>query len=99
MHRLVCCGYARPQQTSHALLDSFAIDLLLDFAYGHIVSTLDAEQRAEFDRTLEQLDETQPGESTLITKTLSSGKTVQITEARLEQIRRNAGAIAGMSRK
>jgi hypothetical protein len=99
VHRLVCAGYARPGQTSRALLDTFALDLLLDFAYGQIVTTLDAEARADFDRTLEQLDDAQPDDSALVTKRLSSGKAVQITEARLEQIRRNAGALAGMKRK
>jgi hypothetical protein len=99
VHRLVCAGYAQPGQTSRALLDDFALDLLLDFTYGHIIASLDAEQRADFDRTLDELDDATPDDAQLVTKTLTSGKTIQISEARLEQIRRNAGALAGMSRK
>lgn len=87
MHRLVCSGLARQEQTGRELLDAIALDVMLDFAYGEIVREASAEQRKEIDDKLAALDA--PALAHTVEKVLSSGKVVRISEARLARIRKN----------
>jgi hypothetical protein len=91
VHRLVCSGYARPGQTGWDLLDTLETDVLLDVAYGEIIAGMPSEQQDEFDRALNEIG--QPPEEDVIVEVQrkSDGNVVQISEARLNQIRRNMG--------
>lgn len=98
MRMLVCAGYARPGQTGWQLLDSFHLDLLLDLAYAEITNGLDPEQREEMDSKLDEVSALydEPSADELVeVKRKSTGEVVQISEARLAQLRRNAGGSMG----
>ena len=92
----MCSGYARPGQTSVQLLNSFDLGMLLDLAYGEIVSGLTDEQRAEVDKRLDEVaaeyGEPQEEDELVEVTKQSTGEVIQITQGRLAQIRRNMGA-------
>lgn len=93
MHRLVCSGYARPGQSSWALLDGFDLELLLDVVYGELVAGAGPEHKTEIDKRLDEAHQTMagPSEEELVeVRRKSDGKVIQISEARLAQLRRNA---------
>jgi hypothetical protein len=74
--------------------------VLLDLAYGEIVTGANEEQRAEIDRRLAEISEEydNPSEEQLVeVKRKSTGEVIQISEARLAQLRRNAGGSGGRS--
>ena len=75
--------------------------MVLDLAYGEIVHGASPDQRKEIDEQLASLDEQLAGEreDKIVEITRASGKVVRISEARLAQIRRNAGASARMRTK
>jgi hypothetical protein len=88
----VCSGYAQPGQTGWALIDSLAVDVVLDLAYGEILAGLDPEHRAEMERTFAAAAEEAELEAEQVeVKRKSTGEVVQISQARLAQLRRNAG--------
>lgn len=91
-YRLVCSGYATPGQTSRSLLESFSIGMLLDIAYGMIVEPLTAEQRVELDERLAELD-AEVVEDEVVRKELDDGRVVEISQARLDRIRRNMAGV------
>lgn len=97
MHRLVCSGYARPEQTGWALIDSFALDVVLDLAYGQLITGVSEEDRKHIDTQLAKLDE--DSEDQVIEKTLTDGRVIKISEARLARIRANQRGIRQMVRK
>jgi hypothetical protein len=90
VHRLVCSGYARPGQTGWGLLDSLALDVVLDVAFTEIITGSQHEEARQL--VSEQLDEIDAVQPPLVEVTKSDGTVIQISEARLAQIRRNAGA-------
>lgn len=95
MHRLVCSGYARPGQSSWDLLDSFELGMLLDVVYGELVAGAGPEVKAEIDQKLAEAHTRMAGpvEEELVEVRKTDGEVIQISEARLEQLRRNAGGL------
>jgi hypothetical protein len=101
VHRLVCSGYAKPGQTGWALIGSFSLDVIIDLAYGMLVENLNPAEREELDKSLEiheeQVEEREAEKKIVEVKRKSDGNVIQISEARLAQIRRNQGGVRKMN--
>lgn len=95
MHRLACSGLSRPGQAPDQILDAMDVGTLLHFAYGEVTQGLAPEQAREVDRQLEELGRPR----VMVERTLSDGRVVKISEARLERLRANARGLAAMKGK
>lgn len=95
MHRLVCSGYGVPGQTGWQLLNSLALDVLIDLAYGMIVEGADEKQKKEFDQQLARYDRARPerDDGPKVEVTRHDGTVVQISKKRLERLQRNRGGM------
>ena len=94
MFRLVSSGYATPGLTGWGILNETSLDVLLDFTYGMIIEHADEKERRRFDRSLEVLDASSAGRrgknrARLVQVTKSDGRTITISEDRLDEIRTN----------
>jgi hypothetical protein len=94
-YRLVSAGYARPRQTTLQLLNSFDVGMLVDFAYGMIVEKMQPEQREAFDKSIDAMND--ESQYTFVTVETSSGRKIRVTEARLREIRENAGRTGALN--
>lgn len=97
MHALVCSGYARPGQTGWALLDSIALDVLLDFAYIELTKGMSPEQVEDINKQLKALDP--PSKTSMVEVELSDGRVIEVSEARLAEIREKHAAMSSRPRK
>jgi hypothetical protein len=97
VHRLVCSGLARQGQTGRALLDSIALDVLLDFAVGEITAPLEPKQREEMLANIAALDA--PAAEKAIEVVKNDGTVVYISQARLDRIRKNQQGISQVTNR
>jgi hypothetical protein len=97
VHRLVCSGLARQGQTGRQLLDAISLDVLLDFAIGEITAGLEPKQREEMMRQIAALDPVAEDRTIEVTK--RDGTVIQISEARLARLRKNAAGIQNYRRR
>lgn len=88
-----------PGQTSRQLLDSVSLDVLLHFSYGLMVEGAEPEERKRLDDELARMDVELADERRTVTKTLSDGRVVQISEARLARIRANVRGMQEISKR
>lgn len=93
MHRLVCSGYATPEQTGWDLMDSFTLDVILDVAYGEVVHGMNAEQKEEVDKALETVAETpETREAKSVPVTRRDGTVVHVSPERWNRLMSNRRA-------
>lgn len=94
MFRLVSSGVRHRGLTGWGLLDTIALDVLLDFVYGMLVENADSKERAKLDDSLARLDE--PSDTRMVEVTKYDGSKIWITEKRLAEIQANVTNIAHM---
>lgn len=94
MFRLVSSGTPHLGLTGWGLLDTFSVDVVLDFAYGMLVENADTKDREALDRSLAELDA--PSAEKMVDVGLHDGTTVRISESRLAELQANATNIRHM---